>query len=139
MARQTDYSDVVGEIFSAELCAEANLFGGFLEFVLKFDVAERVAVFVALGGEVVVIFDRGFFHGLEVLLGRGAADYESDMVGRAGGRAEGFHFLHKEGNEGLGVDDGLRFLIEVSLVGRTSALGHEYEWYSLPSVAWMSI
>lgn len=61
MARQTDYSDVVGEIFSAELCAEANLFGGFLEFVLKFDVAERVAVFVALGGEVVVIFDRGFF------------------------------------------------------------------------------
>jgi len=38
-----------------------------------------------------------------------------------------FHLLYKERNEGLGVDDGLRFLIEISLVGRTSALGHEYE------------
>ena len=127
MARQTDHTDVVGEVFAAELCAEADLLAGLLELILKLDVAEGVAVFVALGGEVVVIFDGGFLHGLEIFLGRGATDDECDMVGRTGGGAESLHLLHQEGDEGLGVDDGLGLLIEIGLVGRAATLGYEHE------------
>ena len=69
VTRQSDYADVVGEVLAAELRAEAEFFGSFLEGGLKLDVAEGVAVFVAVGGQAVEIFHRCLLHNLEVLFG----------------------------------------------------------------------
>ena len=50
------------------------------------------------------------------------------MVGRAGGGAEGFHFLEAEFLEAFGIEEGLGFLIEEGFVGRAAAFGDEEEF-----------
>ena len=125
MARQADDAYVVGEVFAAELCAEAYFLGGFFELFLEFDVTESVSQLIALGGKVVIIFDGGFFDGLEVFFGRSTTDDKCYMIWRTGGGAEGLHFLNQEGEQCLGVNQRLGLLIEVSLVGRAAAFGHE--------------
>ena len=127
MTGQTDHTDVVGERFAAELCAEADLLRCLFQFLLQLDVAECTSVLVAGGGEVVVIFDGGLFDCLKVLFSRCAADYECDVVGGTGCCAEALHFLYEERHEGLGVDYGLCLLIEVGLVGGAAAFCHEHE------------
>ena len=49
------------------------------------------------------------------------------MVGRTSGGAECAHFLNEERQKCLWVDEGFCFLIQIGLVGRTAALGHEEE------------
>ncbi len=49
------------------------------------------------------------------------------MVGRARCCSERAHLLNEERHEGLGIDESLCFLIEVSLVGRAAAFGNEEE------------
>ena len=87
VARKTYDADVVSKIFAAELGAETEFFGCFFQLSLKLDVAESVAEFVAFGGQRVVVFDRCFFDGLEVFLGRCSADDKGDVVGRTCGSA----------------------------------------------------
>ncbi len=127
MAGQADDADVVCEVFAAELGAEADFLGGFFELFFEFDVTEGVSQFVALCGEVVVVFDGGFFDGFEVFLGGCSADDEGDVVWGTCGCAECLHFFDQEGEECLGVDQGLGFLVEVCLVGRAAAFGYEEE------------
>ncbi len=50
------------------------------------------------------------------------------MVGRTCCRSERLHLLHEEGNESLGIEQGLGFLIEIGLVGRAAAFCHEEEF-----------
>ncbi len=127
MTRQTYHTDVVGEVFAAELGAKAKLFGCFLEGGLKLNVAEGMAVFVAVGGQIVEVFYRSFLYHLEVFLSRCAANHECDVVGRAGCGAERTHLLDQERNEFVGVDACLGLLVEVCLVGRTAAFCNEKE------------
>ena len=55
VARQTDHADVVCEVFASELCSETDALRSLKKFLLQLHVAECAAVFVAGGGEVVVI------------------------------------------------------------------------------------
>ena len=128
MARKADHSYVVSEVFAAELCAQTDIVGCFKKLFLKLDIAECVAVFVALGGKFVVVFDRSLLYGREVYLGRGAADYKCDMVGWTCGGAERLHLFHKERNESLGVDYSLCFLIEICFVGRAASFCYKYKF-----------
>ncbi len=127
MAGQTDHTDIVGEVLAAELCAKAEFLRSFLEFLLQFYVAESMAVLVALCRQGVQIFHRSLLHHFEILLGRSAADHESDMVWRTCSRAECAHLVNKEGHQGLGIDCSLGFLVEVGLVGAAATLGYEKE------------
>ena len=121
-------ADVVGKVFAAELCAEANFVGFFEEFGFEVCVAEGTSGLVACGGEVVVELDRGEFDGEEVFLGACSAYYEGDVVGGACGCAEAFHFLDEEWEEGaLVLDGGLGHGVEVGLVGRSAAFGYHDE------------
>ena len=63
MARETDHADVVGQVLSAELGAEANLGRLLKEFLFEVYVAEGAAGLIAGGGQVVVVFDAGELHG----------------------------------------------------------------------------
>ena len=127
MAGEADDADIEGEVFSAKLGADADLAGDSEEFFFQLEIAEGLAVFVALGGEVVVIFGGGEFDGFQAGLGGSAADDESEVVGRAGGGAEGTHFFDAEFSEALGVEEGFRFLIEEGLVGGAASLVDEEE------------
>ena len=91
--------------------------GGFEQFFLKLHVAEGLAVFVALGRKVVVVFHGCFLHGCEVGLGGGAADDECNVIGRACSRAECLHLFDEERHESLLVEDSLGLLVEIGLVG----------------------
>ncbi len=128
VAGQAHHTDVVGQVFAAELGAQTNLLGLFQKLFFQIDVTESTAGFVTRGGQVVVELDAGQLHGEKVLFGRCAADHESDVVRRAGGRTEGFHLLHQEGDEGAFVlDGGLGHGVEVRLVGAAAALGYHNE------------
>ena len=49
MARQADHADIVGEVFTAELRAEAEVLRFLEQFLFELNIAERLAVFVAFG------------------------------------------------------------------------------------------
>ena len=127
VARQADDADVVGHVLAAELGAEADLPGFFEELLFELDVAEGAGGFVAGGGQTVIVVAGGELHREHRAFGGGAADHEGDVVRRAGGRAEALHLFDEVGNELGRVEDGLRFLIEVGLVGGTAALDHAEE------------
>ena len=88
MAGKAYDADVVGQVFSAELGAQAYLLSLDQEFLLQVDVAEGTAGLVTGSGQVVIELDAGQLHGQEVLFGRSAANYEGNVVGRAGCRAQ---------------------------------------------------
>lgn len=127
MSGEADDSDIVGEVFTAELSAESEALSGFEEFFLEFDIAESATVFIAGGREVVVIFDACLLDGGEVGFGRSAADDESDMIRGASGSAEGLHLSDEEGHESLFIKDSLGLLIEICFVGGAAPFGNEEE------------
>ena len=127
VARQADDAAVEGEPLAAELGADAEGVGDLQELGLEGEVAEGAPVLVAGGRERVVPMGGGELDGLHRRLGGGAADDEGEVVGRAGRGAERAHLVGEEGDEGLGVQDGLGLLVEVALVGRAAALGDEVE------------
>ena len=128
MAWQTDHTDVVCKIFSSKLCAEANLVCLLQQLLFEVDVAECAACLVASGWQVIVVLYRGEFHGEEVLLCRGAANNECDMIRRTSRRAEVLHLLHKEWQQcAFILYRGLCHRIEIGLVSRAAALGHHHE------------
>ena len=51
MARQTDDTDVVGEILTTKLCSKSNLVSLFEQLLLKVDVAEGTTCLIACGGQ----------------------------------------------------------------------------------------
>ncbi len=87
MAGQADHPNIVAEILAAELGADAEVLGQFVDFVFQLNIAKGLAVLVALGRQVVEIVGGGQLHHLQVELGRRAADDHGQVVGRAGGGA----------------------------------------------------
>ncbi|MNT81757.1 hypothetical protein D3C72_2213830 [compost metagenome] len=55
MARQADYANIVGEIFPAELSAQAQILRFQQQFLLQLNIAERLAVFVTFCRQAVVV------------------------------------------------------------------------------------
>ncbi len=128
MARQADDAHVEGEIFTAELGADAALLGDFQDELFGLQTTERTALVVPRGGQLVVVFGGGQLDGFEAGLGAGAADHEGEVVGRAGGGAEVGEFVGDELFEALGVKERLGFLEEKRLVGGAASFGDEEEF-----------
>ena len=135
VARQPDHAHVVAEILAAELRADAERLRHLLDLLLHLAVAEGVAVLGAVVGQRVVIFAGGELDRLHRQLGRGAADDDGEMVGRARRGAEREHFLLQERQQALAGQDRRRRLEQKRLVGRAAALGDEQELVGRVGVA----
>ena len=89
MTRQPDHPDIVAEILAAELCADPEAARQLEHLLLEIAVAIGLAVTVSLLREIVEITAAGQLDRLQVHLGRGAADHDGEVVGRAGGGSQG--------------------------------------------------
>jgi hypothetical protein len=96
VARQPDHAHVVAEILAAELRADAERLRHLQHLLLHLEIAEGVAVGRALGRQRVEIARRGELHRLHAELGRGAADHDREVIGRARRGAERQHLLLQE-------------------------------------------
>ena len=127
VSRHADDAHVVAEVLAAELGADAELLAQLQHLGLELDVAIGVAERRTLLGERVVVAGAGHLGRLERQLGRRTADDHREVVRRAGGGAERAELLVEEGEELVGREDRLGLLVQVALVGRAAALGHEQE------------
>mmetsp|Transcript_61357 Transcript_61357/g.171322 ORF Transcript_61357/g.171322 Transcript_61357/m.171322 type:complete len:421 (-) Transcript_61357:724-1986(-) len=127
VTRHADHPDVVDEIFATELRPDAEAVAHREDFLLPLGVAVRAPVVVAGGGQVVEVARGRELHGLQAQLGRQAAYDDGEMVRRASGGAKGHDLLRYEFLQLLRVQQRLRLLIEVGLVGRAATLRHEHE------------
>ena len=116
MTRQADDAHVERKVFPAKLSTDAALARGLEHLFFKFDIAKGAAVFVACGGEVVVILRRGEFDVFHRRFGRGATDDEGEVIRRACGGAERGHFFAEELHDALRIQHGAGFLIQISLI-----------------------
>ena len=112
VARQADDAHVVAEIFAAELRADADLARHLQHLALQVAVAEGLAVLVAVRSAACRDSGSGELHRLQVDLGRGAADDDGEVIGRAGGGAERADLLVEEFQQRLRVQHRLGFLEE---------------------------
>ena len=127
MTRKAHHAHIECEVLAAELRAVSAFVRRLQHSVLELDVAERPPVLVPFRGQVVQVPRRGELHGLQAGLGRGSSDHEDEVVGRTGRRADRLHLLGEELLKARGVQERFRLLVEVGLVGRSPALGHEKE------------
>ena len=131
MTRQADDADIVAEILAAELRTDPHLTGQLQNRLFHFEIAERLAVFVAVCGQIVEITRAGELDRFQVELGRGAADDDRKMIGRAGGCAERADFLIQKRDHLVFVHDSGCLLKQEGLVGRSAALGDEQEFVGI--------
>jgi hypothetical protein len=61
MPGEADDPHIVGEVFAAELGADPQLVRLVEELLLQLQIAERLAVFVSMGGKLVVILAEASF------------------------------------------------------------------------------
>ena len=122
VARQTYDADVVGEIFSSELCSETDLVGLLKHLLLKFHVTESPSGLIAGRRQSVIVVRGSQLDCQKVLLSRCATNHECDVVWRTGSRSESLHLLHEERHESTRIENCLGHLIEVGLVGRAATL-----------------
>ena len=127
VARQADHPHVVTEILAAELRADADIARQLQHLLFHLQVAERVARLAAAGGQRVQPLGGGQLHRLHRGLGRGAADDDRQVVGRAGGGAERLDLGFQEFQQPLGRQDRPRLLEQERLVGAAAALGDEHQ------------
>ncbi|MPM25121.1 hypothetical protein SDC9_71611 [bioreactor metagenome] len=124
---QPDDPYVVAEVLAAELCADAEVLGELQDLLLHLRVTEAVAGRGPLGRQRVEVLRGRVLRRLQRGFRGGTADHHGQVVGRAGGGAESPQLLVEEGHHGVLVEDRLGLLVEVRLVGRAAALGHEEE------------
>ena len=128
VTRQTDDTDIVSQILTAELCTQANLVSLFEELVLQVDITEGTTSLITCCRQLIVVLDRSQLHGKEVLLGRSTTDNEGDVVRRTCSCTQALHLLYEEWEEcALILDSSLGHRVEVGLVGRATTLGNHYE------------
>lgn len=125
---QADDADIMAEILAAELCADAEALRELVDFLLHFDIPEGMSAFGAFRGKTVEIPRRGELDRLQVHLRRRAADNDSEMIRRAGGRAERQDLLFQEVQHTIVSQQRRRTLIKECLVGRAAAFGDEEEF-----------
>ncbi len=127
MARQADDTNIVREIFTAELRAEAQIARLLQQLFFQLDIAERLTVFVTFARQAVVIFGRGEFNGFQRRFRRRAANHERHVVRRAGRGAERAHFLHQISFQLAGREQRFGFLVQIGFVRGAAALGDTQE------------
>src|SRR5208282_4769620 len=98
-----------------------------MDFLLERAVAEGAALCIALARQAVEVAAARELDGLEVELGRGAADHHGQVVGRAGGGAERLDLALERLQKCPGPECG-RGLLEEGLIrvrdGRNSPIFH---------------
>src|SRR5574344_491279 len=128
MARQTDDTYIMGKELAAELGTQSYLVSLEQQFLFQVHITEGTSGLIACRRQVIVIFDGSERHGEQVLLCRGTADDEGDMIRRTGCSTQALHLLYEERQQGTFIlDSGLGHRIEVSLVGGTSTLSYHHE------------
>ena len=127
VARQADDAYVMGKVLAAELGTNAEFLGGFLQFFFQFNVAESLAMIVAFGRQAVKFLGGREFNGLHHRVGRGAANNEGEVVGRAGCRAESLHLGDQIVKQFLRGEQRLGLLEEHGLVGGSATFCHKQE------------
>ncbi|SBF33688.1 Uncharacterised protein [Klebsiella variicola] len=128
MTRQTDHADIVGEVFPAELRAEAKVLRFQQQFLLQLHIAERLAMLVTFGRQAIVVFGGGQLHGFQRRFRRSPADHKGDMVRRTSGGPEGAHLLNQIVFQLRRGDQRFGFLVQIGFVRRTAALGDAEEF-----------
>lgn len=81
MTRQANYANIVGEIFPAELGAEAKFLRFFQQFLFQAEIAECLAVLVTFRRQRVVIVGAGELNGFQRAFRRGAANAKAIWYG----------------------------------------------------------
>jgi hypothetical protein len=127
VAGQADDPHVVAEVLAAELRADLRPARQLEDLRLELVVPEALAELVAGLREGVEVAGRRQLGRLHRDLGRRAADHDGQVVRRAGGRAQRPDLRVQELEHAGLVQDGLGLLVEVALVGRAAALGHEQQ------------
>ena len=95
--------------------------------LLHLQIAEGIAVRRAVGRQRVEIARGSKLHRLHAEFGRGAADHDRQMIGRARRGAERQHLLLQERQQAILRQHRRRRLKQKTLVGAAAALGHEHE------------
>ncbi len=125
MPWEADDPDIVSKELSAELGADPQLVRLVEQFLLQLQIAERLAVLVPLGGEVVVILGGGELDRLQARVSTGTADDHGDVIRRAGGSAELLHLADQESQKAFRGQQRLRLLEKGGLVRRATSFRHE--------------
>ncbi len=127
VAREAHDAHVVAEVLAAELGADAEALGEGEDVLLELEVAEAVAAGRSGGGQRVEVVGRRVLRRLQRELRRRAADHDGEVVRRARRGAERAQLLVEEAQHRAAVQHRLGLLVQVALVGRAAALGHEQQ------------
>ena len=96
MPRQPYDPHIVAEVFTPKLCADSQIARNAHELLFQNRIPKCTAQVTAGAGQVVQISRAGQFNRFEGHLRGGTAHHKRQVIGRAGGRAQGFHFgFHK--------------------------------------------
>ena len=128
MARQPDNPHIMAVIFAAELRADAEIARDLQDFGFPFRIAPGMAEAVAFGWQPVKGADRGLFHRLQIIFGRGAANDDGKVIGRAGRCAQIEDCRFDEVTKPFRVQHRFGFLVKEGLVGRPAAFLNEGEF-----------
>ena len=115
----------MAEVLTAELCTDSCLLGKLQHFLLKFNIAKRVAKCTTSRGERVEVTSAGELCSFHCNFCRGATNNNSKVIRRASCRAESFHFVEQPRQKCLFIQQCFGFLEEVALVCRAATLCHE--------------
>ena len=127
VTRKANHTDVVGKVFSTKLRTKTDVASFFQQTSFEFYVTESATGFISSSGERIVEVSRSQFHGEHCLLCARSTDDDSNVIRRTSCSAERLHLTHEERHEGVGIEDSLGFLIEITLVGRTTTFGDAKE------------
>src|SRR5262249_14814404 len=116
---------VMAKILTAELRAYPKRLRKFMYFLFQFEIPKSVPRFRSMRRQGIQITTGGELQGFHRQLGRGAADYNRQVVGRTGSRTEGEHLLLQKGQQTVMCENGRGSLEQKWLVCRASAFGDE--------------
>src|SRR4051812_12756902 len=125
MSRQPDDAHVVAEVLAAELRADAERLRQLEHALFELEVTEPMTGHITARGQRVEITRTRVLRGFNGVLRAGATDDNRKVVRRTRRGAERPDLLIQEREHALLVEYGFCFLVEVGLVRRAAALGHE--------------
>ena len=136
MTRQADDAYIMCIILTAELSTETDTMCFFQHLFFQFYIAESTSVLISGSRQIIIKTSRSQFHSQQVLFSRCTTDYKCNVVRRTSSCTQSLHFLNQERNQSSRIQDSLGFLIQISLVGRTTTLSHaqEFIFHSLSSL-----
>jgi hypothetical protein len=121
----------VTEIFAAELRADAERLRHLVDFLLHLEITEGIAIRRTLRRQRIEIACGRQLHRLHAELGRGAANHDREVIGRARRGAESQNLFLQKCQQAVFCQNRRRRLEQKALVGAAAALGHEHELVSV--------